>query len=64
MPTVTSKNLEEFQLREMARRAGQKYEAPNPYAGKTKDELKVERAHIKSAMKSIKNAEKAGKNSQ
>jgi hypothetical protein len=54
MPTVTSKNLQEFQMREMARRAGRKYEEPNPFAGLSREELKEQKSLIKAALKETK----------
>ena len=54
MPTVTGDNVHEWKLREMARRAGRKYEPDepkNPYEGMSKEELKAQKALIKAALK-------------
>jgi hypothetical protein len=54
MPTVTSHNREEFILREMARRAGRKYEPDDKpksiYEGMTSEELKKHQDEIKSLL--------------
>jgi hypothetical protein len=56
MPTVTGANATEWKMREMARRAGKKYETEpvNPYANLTKDELKAQKSLIKDAIKQTK----------
>ena len=53
MATVIGANREEFILREMARRAGRKYEPDEPksiYEGMTADELKKHQDEIKSLL--------------
>ncbi len=53
MATVIGANREEFILREMARRAGRKYEPETPksiYEGMTSDELKKHQEEIKSLL--------------
>lgn len=57
MPTVTSANIAEWKMKEMARRAGKKYEpdAPkNPFAGLGKDEIKAQSKLLKEAKKALK----------
>jgi len=54
MPTLTSATVHEWKLKEMARRAGKKFEPEkpaNPYEGMTKEELKAQKALIKAALK-------------
>jgi hypothetical protein len=54
MATVIGANREEFILKEMARRAGRKYEPDepkNPYEGLSVDELKAQKALIRKALK-------------
>ena len=54
MATVIGANREEFILKEMARRAGRKYEPEepkNPYEGLSVDELKAQKALIRKALK-------------
>ena len=60
MATVTGDNVMEWKMREMARRAGKKYEpeVKNPFEGMSKDELKAQNALIKSAKKALKAEEK------
>lgn len=53
MATVIGANREEFILREMARRAGRKYEPEAPksiYEGMTPEELKKHQDEIKSLL--------------
>ena len=56
MPTVTSDNVIEWKMKEMARRAGKKYEpeTKNPFQGLSKDELKAQNKLIKEAKKATK----------
>jgi hypothetical protein len=56
MPTVTGATIAEFKMREMARRAGQKYEpeVSNPFSGLSKEELKEQRNFLKEARKELK----------
>jgi hypothetical protein len=57
MATVTGANVIEWKMKEMARRAGQKYEPEgkaNPYAGMEKKELKEQKSLIKQAKKASK----------
>jgi len=60
MPTVIGDNALEWKMKEMARRAGKKYEPEvvNPYQGLSKDELKEQKALLKDAMKEIKEIDK------
>ena len=60
MPTVIGDNALEWKMKEMARRAGKKYEPEvvNPYQGLSKDELKAQKALLKDAMKVIKEIDK------
>jgi len=60
MPTVIGGNALEWKMKEMARRAGKKYEPEvvNPYQGLSKDELKAQKALLKDAMKEIKEIDK------
>jgi len=60
MPTVTGANVTEWKMKEMARRAGKKYEpeTSNPFQGMSKDELKGQKAFIKSAIKESKKESK------
>jgi len=60
MPTVIGDNALEWKMKEMARRAGKKYEPEviNPYQGLSKDELKAQKALLKDAMKEIKEIDK------
>lgn len=54
MATVTGDNVLEWKMKEMARRAGKKYEpegTPNPYAGMDKKELKAQKSLMKEAKK-------------
>ena len=59
MPTVTGDNVIEWKMREMARKAGKKYEpeTKNPFAGMTKEELKAQNKLIKEAKKEAKKSE-------
>ena len=56
MPTVTGANVTEWKMKEMARRAGQKYEpeTKNPFAGMDKAQLKEQKSLIKQAKKESK----------
>jgi hypothetical protein len=56
MPTVTGANVTEWKMKEMARRAGQKYEpeTKNPFSGMDKKELKEQKSFIKQAKKESK----------
>ena len=57
MPVVTGSNALEWKMREMARRAGQKYEPEkpsNPFEGMSKEQLKEQKAFIKEAKKELK----------
>ena len=56
MATVTGDNVMEWKMREMARRAGKKYEpeVKNPFAGMSKEELKAQKGLMKSAKKESK----------
>jgi len=56
MPTVTGANVTEWKMKEMARKAGVKYEpeTKNPFAGMDKKELKAQKTLIKEAKKASK----------
>ena len=57
MPVVTSQNIAEWKMKEMARRAGKKYEpegAPNPYANMDKAQIKEQKTLLKEAKKALK----------
>ena len=57
MPTVTSHNREEWILKEMARRAGKKYEPEgkkNMYASMSVDEMKEHESMLKEAKEALK----------
>jgi len=56
MATVTGDNVIEWKMREMARKAGVKYEpeTKNPFAGMDKKELKAQKTLIKEAKKASK----------
>jgi len=57
MATVTGANVTEWKMKEMARRAGVKYEPEgkaNPYAGMDKEQLKEQKTLIKQAKKEAK----------
>jgi len=56
MPTVTGANVTEWKMKEMARRAGKKYEPeqPNPFKGMDKEQLKEQKTLMKEAKKSSK----------
>jgi hypothetical protein len=61
MPTITGDNALEWKMKEMARRAGKKFEPEqpsNPFTGLSKEELKAQNKLIKEAKKE---AKKAGK---
>lgn len=59
MAVVTGANIAEFKAKEMARRAGQKYEpeSKNPFAGMSKEQLKEQKTLIKEAKKALKSNE-------
>jgi hypothetical protein len=61
MPTVTGDNALEWKMREMARRAGKKYDAEpvNPFSGLDKTQLKEQKAFIKQAAKELKIAKES-----
>ena len=56
MPTVTGANVTEWKMKEMARRAGVKYEPEkaNPYKGMDKEQLKEQKTLMKQAKKESK----------
>jgi len=57
MPTITGDNALEWKMKEMARRAGKKYEPEqpsNPFAGLDKKALKEQKTLIKEAKKASK----------
>lgn len=57
MPTVTGDNVVEWKMKEMARRAGKKYEpegAKNPFVGLGKEEIKAQSKLLKEAKKALK----------
>ena len=57
MATVTGNNVTEWKMKEMARRAGVKYEPKgkaNPFAGMDKAQLKDQKSLIKQAKKESK----------
>jgi hypothetical protein len=56
MPTITGDNALEWKMKEMARRAGKKYEpeVKNPFSGMTKEDLKAQNKLIKEAKKESK----------
>ena len=56
MPTVTGANVTEWKMKEMARRAGKKYEpeTANPFVGLDKKELKEQKSLMKQAKKESK----------
>ena len=57
MPTVTGANVTEWKMKEMARKAGKKYEPEqpsNPFAGMDKTQLKEQKSLIKEAKKANK----------
>jgi len=61
MPIVTSQNIAEWKMKEMARRAGKKYEPEqpsNPFQGLGKAEIKEQTKLLKEAKKALK-SEKA-----
>lgn len=62
MATVIGSNREEWILKEMARRAGKKYEpatvkTENPYQNMTVEELKGHKALMSAALKDIEDEE-------
>ena len=61
MPTVTGANVTEWKMKEMARRAGKKYEPEpsNPFQGMSKEELKAQKGLLKAAVKETKKSDKA-----
>ena len=61
MPTVTGDNVAEWKMKEMARRAGKKYEPEqpsNPFQGLDKTQIKEQSKLLKEAKKELK-ADKA-----
>jgi len=57
MPTVTSANVTEWKMKELARRAGKKYEPEqpaNPFAGLDKAQIKEQKSLLKEAKKALK----------
>ena len=61
MPTVTGDNVAEWKMKEMARRAGKKYEPEqpsNPFQGLDKTQIKEQSKLLKEAKKALK-ADKA-----
>ena len=61
MPTVTGANVAEWKMKEMARRAGKKYEPEqpsNPFQGLDKTQIKEQSKLLKEAKKALK-ADKA-----
>ena len=56
MATVTGDNVIEWKMKEMARKAGVKYEpeTKNPFSGMDKKELKAQKTLIKEAKKASK----------
>ncbi len=56
MPTITGDNALEWKMKEMARRAGKKYEPeqPNPFSGLDKKALKEQKTLMKQAKKESK----------
>jgi hypothetical protein len=56
MATVTGDNVIEWKMKEMARRAGKKYEpeVKNPFLGMDKEQLKEQKSLMKSAKKESK----------
>ena len=58
MATVTGANVIEWKMKEMARRAGVKYEpeVKNPFSGMDKAQLKEQKSLIKQAKKAGKEA--------
>ena len=61
MPTITGANVAEWKMKEMARRAGKKYEPEqpsNPFQGLDKAQIKEQSKLLKEAKKALK-ADKA-----
>ena len=61
MATITGDNALEWKMKEMARRAGKKYEPEqpsNPFQGLKKEEIKAQSKLLKEAKKALK-ADKA-----
>ena len=56
MATITGDNALEWKMKEMARRAGKKYEPeqPNPFQGLKKEEIKAQSKLLKEAKKELK----------
>lgn len=56
MPTVTGDNVIEWKMKEMARRAGKKFEpeTKNPFQGLGKEEIKAQSKLLKEAKKALK----------
>ena len=64
MATVTGDNVIEWKMKEMARRAGKKYEPDqpaNPFAGLDKSQIKEQQALLKEAKKALKSESKSDK---
>ena len=61
MPTVTSANIAEWKMKEMARRAGKKYEpeVQNPFQGLSKEQIKEQSKLLKEAKKALKSESKS-----
>ena len=62
MPTITGANVTEWKMKEMARRAGKKYEPEqpsNPFQGLDKDKIKEQSKLLKEAKKELKASKKA-----
>ena len=57
MATVTGDNVTEWKMKEMARRAGKKFEPEqpaNPFVGLDKSQIKEQKALLKEAKKALK----------
>jgi hypothetical protein len=56
MPTITGANATEWKMREMARRAGKKYETEpiNPFANLSEDELNEQQSLLNQAIEQTK----------
>ena len=57
MPIVTSQNIAEWKMKEMARRAGKKFEPEqpaNPFVGLDKSQIKEQKSLLKEAKKALK----------
>jgi hypothetical protein len=64
MPTVTGDNVIEWKMKEMARRAGKKYEpeVKNPFQGLDKGQIKEQSKLLKEAKKALKSETKSEEN--